>query len=153
MAQSFYVTDITIGRSNHHGNSDQGNIITCDNMGNMVFKDRYVGAGATLTQLLNGGGGSSTGSSVSKELAVTDWVFERTDSVYNRTFWSYTLYFSSIGLLVDDTSKLRASGRLIVSTTPLVTEEVEFDDILIYADHIKIISSNKAHCYINIEST
>jgi hypothetical protein len=156
MAQSFYVTDITIGRGPQPHNPDPGNVISCDNMGNMVFRDRYVGAGATLTQLLNGGGGGTGGgASVTKKVNTTDWVFERTDQVYNRTFWSVTLYFSLIGFTVEnlDPTKLRATGRLIITSNPLVTEEIEFDDILIYTDRIKITSSAKAHCYINIEST
>lgn len=147
MAQSFYVTDITIGR--------EGNVITFANDGSMVFKDRFV-SGVRLVDLLNGSGGGGTGAaSITKEVLLSDWVLDHHDQVYNRDFWTVSLYYALIGfnIQVTDQTKIRATGKLIISTSPLITEDVEFDDILIYSDHLKIVSSNKAHCYINIEST
>lgn len=145
MAQSFYVTDITIGRD--------GNGITYANDGSMVFKDRFV-SGVRLVDLLNGNENEGA-SSISKEVLLTDWVAESQDQVYNRDFWSVTLYYVLIGFNVQltDINKLRATGHLITSTAPLVTENIEFHEIMIYPDKLKVISSNKVHCYINIEST
>jgi hypothetical protein len=156
MAQSFFVTDITIGRGTHGQTEDIGNVISCDNMGNMVFRDRYIngGIGVTLTQLLNGGGGSGgTGDSKTKEVQVGDWQFDRNDPIYNRDFWYVDIYYALIGFPVEnlDPKKVRATAKLIIS--PTVTEEIEFDDILVYNDHIKVISSSKIHCYVNIEIT
>lgn len=145
MAQSFYVTDITIGR--------EGNLITYANDGSMIFKDRYV-SGVRLVDLLNGSGNQGT-ASVTKEIMIGDWSFERHDQVYNRDFWSVNIFYALVGFNIQTTvqNKIRATGQLIKTVSPLVSEYIEFDDVLIYNDHLKVISSNKVHCYINIEST
>lgn len=145
MAQSFYVTDITIGR--------EGNLITYANDGSMIFKDRYV-SGVRLVDLLNGSGNQGT-ASVTKEILVGDWAFERHDQVYNRDFWSINIFYALVGFNIQTTvqNKIRATGQLIKTVSPLVTEYIEFDDVLIYNDHLKVVSSNKVHCYVNIEST
>jgi hypothetical protein len=122
-------------------------------MGNMIFRDRYInaGIGVTLTQLLNGGGGTG-GASKTKEIQIGDWQFDRNDPIYNRDFWYVDIYYALIGFTIEtlDPKKVRATVKLIVS--PTIAEDIEFDEIIIYNDHIKAISSNRIHCYVNIET-
>jgi hypothetical protein len=146
MAQSFYVTDVTIGR--------EGNVITYANDGSMVFSDRFV-PGVRLVDLLNGSGSEGGGAaSITKEVLTTDWGLDHHDPIYNRDFWTVSLYYALIGFNIQltDPTKVRATAHLIITTSPLATETIEFDDILTYSDHLKIVSSSKAHCYINVES-
>jgi hypothetical protein len=76
MAQSFYVTDVTIGR--------EGNVITYANDGSMVFSDRFV-PGVRLVDLLNGSGSEGGGAaSITKEVLTTDWGLDHHDPIYNR---------------------------------------------------------------------
>jgi hypothetical protein len=120
----------------------------------MVFSDRFV-PGVRLVDLLNGNGGGGGKPSVSKEIQVTDWVFDHNDPVYNRDFWSVTLYYSLLGfnIQVTDQTKITILTNLIKTESPLVTEEIEFDDIFIYEDRFKVISSSKIHCVINVSTT
>lgn len=139
-------TEIEIGR--------KGNTISHDNDGNMVLKDKFVTVKlADLASNINNNGGSGGKKSFTIEVQSTDWAFERLDSIYNRSFWSVNLYYNVHGVNVDssDITKFQITTNEIISQSPLVLEDVKFEDIIIYTDRIKIISSSKIHCYINLE--
>lgn len=139
--EPFQITECQIGRV--------GNKITYDDDGSMIFTDRFVSR-VRLIDLLNGGSGGSS-SSYTKELLITDWIFERHDNVYDRDFWSASIYYAVVGITITDITKIIVDSKLYVSST--VSENIEFEDILIMSDHIKIVSTDKVRCYINISTT
>jgi hypothetical protein len=144
--EPFRASECEIGRD--------GNRIKCANDGSMVFSDRFV-SGVRLVDLLNGSGGGGGKPSVTEEVLVTDWVFDHHDQVYDRDFWSVTIYYALIGfnIQVTDQTKVDVLARIILNESPLSIEYIEFDDLQIYEDRIKVVSSSKIHCLLNISTT
>jgi hypothetical protein len=139
-------TEIQIGR--------EDNKISHDNSGNMIFSDRFL-QHVTLTDLLNIGGSGGGSASVVKEVDENDWIFDYYDNIYERNFWSYSLFYVTLGSGIEnsDKSKIKACCYLKKSTVPYIVEYIELDDILIYTDKIVLKSSSKINCQVNIEYT
>jgi hypothetical protein len=142
MAQSFYVSDITIGR--------EGNKISYANDGSMIFSDRYVPY-VRLIDLLNNSGGGGGSAAIVREIAVGDWGLDYHDNIYDRDFWSITLTYIGLGISSPDPDKIRVEGKIILSTSPFIAEKIEFDNIITTSTFIKLTVSSKIHCFAIVE--
>lgn len=122
-----------------------GNKIFHDSEGNMCFSDRFVGK-VKLIELLDN---FSDKPSISVAVSSSDWQFERTDTIYNRSFWY--LEYNLVTLGFTNNTKLNIDAMSAVSLSPLILKKIRFDEEILYSNKVKIISSEKINCFLNFE--
>jgi hypothetical protein len=123
-----------------------GNRVFYDADGSMCFADKYVSK-VRLVELLKHSGDSSDSEVV--EITTGSWALDHHDNVFNRDFWYVEFILSTLGFAND--TKLITRGLVVKSPSPLITEEISFDEVLLYSNKIRIISSEKIHCFLIIE--
>jgi hypothetical protein len=131
-------SEIEVGR--------QGNRVFYDADGSMCFSDRFVTKVRLIELLQHSGGGSNT---KIVSVADTSWQLDHHDNVYNRDFWN--VEFLLTALTIPNNTTLTVTGLIVVSQVPLITEEVSFDEIQLFSNKLKVISSEKINCFLVIE--
>lgn len=132
------VTEIKIGR--------EGNNIAAYNDGSMVFSDRFNPL-VRLSDLVAGSSASVQALTVS--ILTTDWIFDHTDTIFNRNFWKISVPIASV---ITNASKVTVSFNKVTLESPLTLEPVMLDNVTITESTVTIISSEQLNLYVSIKS-
>jgi hypothetical protein len=138
--QPLRTTELEVGQPN--------NKISFSNDGSMTFSDRYY-TNVRLSDLVGGAGGGSVVYKV--EVNTLNWQEYSVDTENDITYWYTDIVYSNIQMPTNDLEKVRTDIKLIISTSPFITEDITIHAIQILEDRIKLISTEKIHCIINIE--
>jgi hypothetical protein len=131
------VTDIQIGAPGNH--------VFYDADGSMCFADKFVSK-VRLVELLKHGNDANN---EVVEVPASAWILSHHDNVYDRDFWYVEFNLGTLG--VQNNKKVTTKGLVVISPSPLITEEISFDEVQLYPNKIKIISSEKIHCFLIFE--